>query len=221
MGSGCKASYCCSRPHCVDTERWPGWVRGFGWPHGCAATVQGNTTGLFRSIPLSLSLSLSPSLPLCLSVSLSLSLIPSLSQDGNILKPAATALRIERFYLKAPVGGAEIWAAPTGPAGSAHSDLDSRANSMVLLSGDGSEADQDLWWWSILATNVDATSPRWGPLSVCVCVCVCVCAEREPFALTWRPLRSPARARDRPRRADSPLAASRPSPLCHHDLSAW
>ncbi len=87
-------------------------------------------------------------------------------KDGNILKPAATALRIERFYLKAPVGGAEIWTAPTGPAGSAHSDSDSRANSMVLLSSDASAVDEDLWWWSILTTNVDSASPSGAPVKI-------------------------------------------------------
>ena len=87
-------------------------------------------------------------------------------KDGNILKPAATALRIERHYLNAPVGGAEIWVAPTGPAGSAQSEKDARANSMVLLGNDEmfEGADKALWWWSILATNVDGAAPSGAPL---------------------------------------------------------
>ena len=127
-------------------------------------------------------------------------------KDGNILKPAATALRIERsgqlpfwrhfglvvvlprqartnigkgvfcrWYLAAPVGGAEIWAAPTGPAGSADSGSDARANSMVLLGQHEEEEDEEeddrtsaneLWWWSILATDVDGEAPSGAPLEL-------------------------------------------------------
>jgi hypothetical protein len=83
--------------------------------------------------------------------------------DGNILKPASTALRIDRYYRPAPVGGAEIWAAPTGPAGGA-TDADDRANSMPPL---GEDAAQDgIWWWAILATNVDAAVESGRPLQL-------------------------------------------------------
>ena len=47
----------------------------------------------------------------------------ALRKDGTILKPASAALRVDRFYRPAPVGGAEIWAAVTGPAGSADRDV--------------------------------------------------------------------------------------------------
>lgn len=86
-------------------------------------------------------------------------------KDGNILKPAATALRIERWYKKALLGGAEIWAATTGPAGSSSSKIDARANSMVLM-GDETPQVTLLWWWSIMSTNVDGEAPSGAPLKV-------------------------------------------------------
>ena len=84
----------------------------------------------------------------------------------TVLKPAFTALRIERYYRPAPHGGAEIWAAVTGPAGSAHSAEDARANSMAQLGDEATTAEGALWWWSILATDVDGGLPSGSPLQV-------------------------------------------------------
>ena len=72
--------------------------------------------------------------------------------DGTILKPASTALRLERFYRPPPVGGAEVWAAVAGPAGGASSALDARANSMAQLDP---PVPGGIWWWSVLATEAD------------------------------------------------------------------
>lgn len=86
-------------------------------------------------------------------------------KDGTILKPASTALRVDRYYRRAPIGGAEIWAAVTGPAGSSDSTVDSRANSMAMLDESKTDlADDDLWWWVILATNVDGRLPNGAAL---------------------------------------------------------
>ena len=68
-------------------------------------------------------------------------------KDGVILKPASTALRADRFY--GPLGGVELWAAPSGPAGSTDARSDGKANSMVQF--DNFEG--AVWWWNILVTN--------------------------------------------------------------------
>lgn len=81
--------------------------------------------------------------------------------DGTILKPASTALRVDRFYRGGEVGGAEIWAAPSGPAGGA---TDDRANALAPL-GEPS-ADDGLWWWSVIAGNVEGNVPNGQPLRV-------------------------------------------------------
>lgn len=91
----------------------------------------------------------------------------SLRQDGVILRPASAALRVNRFYDSPPTGGAEIWVAVTGPAGSSDPRRDGRANSMAALGE--SEVDAvvgAVWWWSILATNVDGTMPNGSPLKI-------------------------------------------------------
>jgi len=71
-------------------------------------------------------------------------------------------------------GGSEIWTAVTGPAGSADSANDSRANSLAQL-GPQSDAEavagatargRALWWWSVLATGVDGGLPSGAPLQV-------------------------------------------------------
>eukprot|EP00912_Choanoflagellata_sp_UC4_P000323 UC4_evm4s197 len=80
--------------------------------------------------------------------------------DGTILKPASAALRVGRYY-KPLVGGAEIWAAPSGPAGG-FDDSDGRANSFPALV----PRDDDFWWWNILATNVDGARPSGTPLKI-------------------------------------------------------
>lgn len=89
--------------------------------------------------------------------------------DGTILKPAATALRIDRFYKPSPFGspvfGSEVWTAVTGPAGSADSANDVRANSLALLGEKGPfNHSRDIWWWSILSTQVDGNLPSGAPL---------------------------------------------------------
>ena len=104
-------------------------------------------------------------------------------QDGTILKPAATALRVERYYKPAPFRppafGSEIWTAVTGPAGSADSTTDARANSLARL-GEEDEAEDDaaegrggggsgpdVWWWAVLATQVDGSlQPSGAPLAI-------------------------------------------------------
>lgn len=87
--------------------------------------------------------------------------------DGSLLKPASTALRIDRFYRAPPHGGAEVWAAVTGPAGSANSATDDRANSMAALGEPEAEAKGDaLWWWSLLSTDVDGGVPSGAPLEL-------------------------------------------------------
>ena len=93
-------------------------------------------------------------------------------QDGTILKPAATALRVERYYKPAPLGGREIWTAVTGPAGSADSASDSRANSLAQLGGEteeerpGRAKSRSIWWWSVFATDVDSGLPSSAPLQI-------------------------------------------------------
>lgn len=81
-------------------------------------------------------------------------LMPAITRNGTILKPAAAAARMDRFYS----GGAgrqneEIWTAISGPARSAN-----QVNSM------GAFFDQGTWWWfSILGTNL---SPHVAPVAV-------------------------------------------------------
>ena len=137
--------------------------------------------------------------------------------DGTIIKPASAALRAERFYGSG--GGAEIWVAPSGPAGGIDPRTDARANSMAPLgtlagralagneygaggsttveeqivrggtggtggTGVNGVADMkgmndmkgtkdikdlatgDLWWWNVLATNVDGGTVAGRPLTV-------------------------------------------------------
>ena len=86
----------------------------------------------------------------------------ALRKDGTILKPASAALRIDRFYRPAPVGGAEIWAAVTGPAGSADSNTDGRSNSMAALG----EQDDAMWWWTVLSTGVDGNLQSGADLQI-------------------------------------------------------
>lgn len=88
-------------------------------------------------------------------------------QDGTILKPAATALRVERYYKPAPLGGQELWTAVTGPAGSADSASDARANSAAQLGEkDGTSGNGTTWWWSVFATQVDGGLPSGAPLQI-------------------------------------------------------
>ena len=86
---------------------------------------------------------------------------------GTILKPAASALRVERYYKPAPFGGREIWTAVTSPAGSADSTSDARANSLARLGepvkGGNATA---VWWWSLLSTQVDGSLPSGAPLQL-------------------------------------------------------
>jgi hypothetical protein len=78
-------------------------------------------------------------------------------------RPASTALRVDRYYRPSPLGGAEIWAAPTGVAGSL---TDDRANAMAAVGGAGVSTANGMWWWSVLATNVDGTVPSGQPLGI-------------------------------------------------------
>ena len=112
----------------------------------------------------------------------------ALRQDGTILKPASAALRVDRYWKPAPDGGAEIWAAVTGPAGSGgggvgtatpannggansvggggrtETAVDNRANSMAGLGEEETAGDDVVWWWSVLSTDVDGTALNAAPL---------------------------------------------------------
>jgi hypothetical protein len=83
--------------------------------------------------------------------------------DGTLLKPASSAVRIDRHYARA--GGAEVWLAPTTPATSADPDRCAIANSMPDLS-EPSWSQQQPWGWSILATNVNGSAPSGAPIMI-------------------------------------------------------
>ena len=81
-------------------------------------------------------------------------------KDGFILKPAHTALRLDRSAPR-PLGtntGGEIWAAPAVPARAGGPDpaTDARANSLAsLIASDGApEKNSSRWWYTLLATDV-------------------------------------------------------------------
>ena len=84
--------------------------------------------------------------------------------DGVLLKPAFTALRLDRFY-DASGGAAEIWAAPTGPAGTADARADGRANAFADLNAAASDP-LALWWWVLIATNVDGSTAPGRPVQL-------------------------------------------------------
>jgi hypothetical protein len=89
--------------------------------------------------------------------------------DDVILKPAAAAARVDAFYGDAGFGPGEVWAAASAPARDASASRDRRADSRAALSGAGGAAGDGVWWWTILATQVDqpvkALSPSalWPP----------------------------------------------------------
>lgn len=83
--------------------------------------------------------------------------------DGLILKPAFPVLRIDRWYSAA--GGAEVWAAVAGPAGGTDPREDARANSMAHMAAASADP-LALWWWQVLATNVDGATIAGRPLAL-------------------------------------------------------
>ena len=89
--------------------------------------------------------------------------------DDVILKPCAAAARLDAFYADADFGPGEVWAAASAPARSASAAQDRRADSRAALAGAAGATADGLWWWTLLATNVDtpahAVSPSalWPP----------------------------------------------------------
>ena len=85
--------------------------------------------------------------------------------DGAILKPAAPALRLERYYTALGGPGAEVWVAPAGPAASADPRTDERANARLDLGAVAAAAAARPSWWCVLATNVDGSSAAGRPVA--------------------------------------------------------
>ena len=85
--------------------------------------------------------------------------------DGTILKPAAPALRLERYYTALGGPGAEVWVAPAGPAASADPRTDERANARLDLGAVAAAAVALPSWWCVLATNVDGSSAAGRPVA--------------------------------------------------------
>ena len=100
----------------------------------------------------------------------------ALRNDSVILKPAYPAMRLDSWYPDNSPDKGEVWAAVAGPARAVYAEAggknhrhqllppwsarhDRRANSMVRLptGRSGAAADDELWWHSLLATNVGPT----------------------------------------------------------------
>ena len=85
-------------------------------------------------------------------------------QGGVLLKPAFPLLRLDRYFTAAGAG-AEVRVAVSGPAGHAVARVDARANSMARLTVASRDVEA-LWWWNVLATNVDGATPVGRPVQL-------------------------------------------------------
>ena len=98
------------------------------------------------------------------------------TSDGTVLKPASAILPTDRFYERAPLGGAFVTVAPTRPAADQDADVDDVANSMADLAA--AVPPGRPWGWNVLSTNVDAGLPSGKPLEI---------GELWPPPPTWPP----------------------------------
>jgi hypothetical protein len=76
--------------------------------------------------------------------------------DDVILKPAAAAARLDALWSGTGLWPGEIWAAASTPARSASARLDRRADSRAALAGASGTTGDGVWWWTLLATQVDS-----------------------------------------------------------------